>query len=224
MSDPTTPFTSTFAIPNGFFSASPTAASAVTSSPAPRQRQRKRLKPGERRVQILQTLAHMLEGPNEQRITTAQLAARLQISEAALYRHFASKTQMFEALIDLMESYVNSLIGETVQAPGTGRERAAQLVTRLLSFSEENPGLSRILTGTALVYESNRLLGRMNALLERFEAALHQCLQASGAPDFALRAELLSAFAFGRIHVWSRSDFRRKPTENLAPCLSRLVD
>jgi TetR/AcrR family transcriptional regulator len=229
MSDPIMPFTSGFAVPNGFFSMPPAAAAApaerlaVISSPAPKRRQRKRLKPGERRVQILQTLAHMLEDPNNERITTAQLAARLQISEAALYRHFASKTQMFEALIELMESYVNSLIGETVQTASTGAERAMQLATRLLSFAEENPGLSRILTGSALVYENKRLLARMNALLERFEAALHQCLQASGAPDSAIRTELLAAFVFGRIHVWSRSDFTHKPTVNLAACLARLT-
>jgi TetR/AcrR family transcriptional regulator len=131
---------------------------------------------------------------------------------------------MFEALLELIESYVNSLIGETVQAPGTGSERAAQLVTRLLSFAEENPGLARMLTGGALMYENRRLLARMNALLERFEAALHQCLQENGAPDPAIRTELLVAFTFGRIHVWSRSDFTHKPTANLVACLARLTN
>jgi len=229
MPDSIMPLGSAFTVPNGFFSTPVPAAAPATppaeavSPAAPKRRQRKRLKPGERRVQILQTLAYMLEEPSNERITTAQLAARLQISEAALYRHFASKTQMFEALIELMESYVNSLIGETVQASGTGTERAMQLVTRLLNFAEENRGLSRILTGTALVYENNRLLVRMNALLERFEAALYQCLQASGVPDFAIRTELLAAFLFGRIHVWSRSNFTHKPTANLADCLARLT-
>jgi TetR/AcrR family transcriptional regulator len=214
--------------PNGFFSnpaaaVVPSATPEVTANPAVKRRRRKRLKPGERRVQILQTLAHMLEERGSERVTTAQLAARLQISEAALYRHFASKTQMFEALLELIESYVNGLINEALQAPGTGNERAIQLVTRLLGFSEENPGLARILTGAALVYEHKRLLNRMNAVLTHLETALHQCLQAGGPSNPALSADLLATFTFGRIHVWSRSDFTRPPTTNLAACLARLT-
>ncbi|MDR2990588.1 MAG: nucleoid occlusion factor SlmA [Burkholderiaceae bacterium] len=193
------------------------------SSVAPKRRRRKRLKPGERRVQILQTLAHMLEERNSERVTTAQLAARLQISEAALYRHFTSKTQMFEALIGLVESYVSGLIAETAQASGPGSERATQLATRLLSFAEENPGLARILTGGALVHEHARLQARMNALLERFEATLRQCLEADSTSDFVTRTELLATFTFGRIHLWSRSGFKRSPTANLAVCLTRLM-
>jgi TetR/AcrR family transcriptional regulator len=197
---------------------------AASPGPALKRRRRKRLKPGERRVQILQTLAHMLEERGSERVTTAQLAARLQISEAALYRHFASKTQMFEALLELIESYVNGLIGEAQQSPGTGSERAIQLVTRLLTFSEENPGLARILTGAALVYEHKRLLTRMNAVLTHLETTLHQCLQAGESPNPAICADLLATFTFGRIHVWSRSDFTRPPTANLAACLARLTN
>jgi TetR/AcrR family transcriptional regulator len=152
------------------------------------------------------------------------LAARLQISEAALYRHFTSKTQMFESLLELVESYVSGLIDEATQAPIQGSERAAQLVTRLLSFTEENPGLARILTGDALVHEHTRLQTRMNGLFERFEAALHQYLQADGTfNDYAIRAELLATFAFGRVHLWSRSGFTRRPTVNLAACLAQLT-
>jgi TetR/AcrR family transcriptional regulator len=196
----------------------------TTSSIAPKQRRRKRPKPGERRVQILQTLANMLEERSNERVTTALLAARLQISEAALYRHFASKTQMFEALLELVESCVNGLINETAQAPGTGRERAVQLVTRLLSFAETNPGLARILTGGALVHEHRRLQDRVNVLLERFEAALRQYLNMDAVPDPATRAELLATFALGRIHMWSRSGFVvRKPTTNLDACLAQLM-
>jgi TetR/AcrR family transcriptional regulator len=191
--------------------------------PAPKQRQRKRPKPGERRVQILQTLADILEERGNERVTTALLASRLQISEAALYRHFASKTQMFEALLELVESYVNGLVSEIAQTPGTGREHAAQLVTRLLSFAEENPGLARILTGGALVNEHRRLQDRMNVLLGRFEAALRQYLHADGLADPAISAELLATFAFGRIHLWTRSGFVRKPTADLSAFLALLA-
>ena len=195
----------------------------VTASPVLAQRRRKRPKPGERRVQILQTLADMLEERGNERITTALLAARLQISEAALYRHFASKTQMFEALVELVESYVNGLMGEITEAAGTGRERAVQLVTRLLNFTEEQPGLARILTGGALVTEHRRLQDRMNVLLERFEATLRQYLHMDNTPDPVTSAELLATFALGRIHIWSRSGFVRKPTANLTACLAQLM-
>lgn len=231
MSDSSTPFASStfgFAAPGGFFSSPAALATSAATPPMAgssviKQRRRKRPKPGERRVQILQTLANMLEERSNERVTTALLAARLQISEAALYRHFASKTQMFEALLELVESYLNGLISEIAQAPGTGSERAVQLVTQLINFAEENPGLARILTGGALVHEHRRLQDRMNVLLERFEAALRQCLHTDGVSDPATSAELLATFAFGRIHVWSRSGFVRKPTVNLAPCLARLV-
>jgi len=200
-----------------------TSAGIISSSPMPKPRRRKRPKPGERRVQILQTLAYMLEERGNERITTAQLAARLQISEAALYRHFASKTQMFEALLELVESFVNGLISQTTQAPGTGREHAVQLATHLLDFAEENPGLARILTGDALVHEHRRLQDRMNVLMERFETVLRQYLHAEGVPDPTTSAELLFTFILGRIHLWTRSGFVRKPTANLTPCLTQLL-
>ena len=232
MSDSTTSFTSTFgyAAPNGFFpnhtaiAMTPvTPQTQVIGAAVPKQRRRKRPRPGERRVQILQTLANMLEERSNERVTTAVLAARLQISEAALYRHFASKTQMFEALLELVETCVNNLISETAQVTGTGRERAIQLVTRLLDFAETNPGLARILTGDALVHEHRRLQDRVNVLLERFEAAVRQYLHMDGMADPATSAELLTTFTMGRIHIWSRSGFVRKPTANLTPCLAQLM-
>jgi TetR/AcrR family transcriptional regulator len=194
---------------------------AQESEPVPGRR--KRLKPGERRVQILQTLAHILEQPGSERVTTALLAGRLQVSEAALYRHFASKAQMFEALLELIESAVNGLISEAAKDGNTGHERIVQLVTRVLAFAEANPGLGRVMAGDALVLEHERLQNRMNAMFERYESTLKACLQADGAADPVTVAELITAFTLGRIHLWSRSGFTRKPSANLQACLDRLL-
>ncbi|MDO9006372.1 MAG: nucleoid occlusion factor SlmA, partial [Aquabacterium sp.] len=133
--------------------------------PAPR----KRPKPGERRVQILQALATMLEQPGADRITTAALAARLEVSEAALYRHFASKAQMFEALIDFIEQAVFPRMVQIAgrdpleaDAPAAGTRQAMRVVALLLQFGERNPGLARVMVGDALVLEHERLQQRMN--------------------------------------------------------------
>ena len=112
---------------------------------------RKRPKPGERRVQILQVLAEMLQQPGAERVTTAALAARLAVSEAALYRHFASKAQMFEALIDFIESSVFGLINQIGEREPPGRARAARIVAMVLQFGEKNPGMARVMVGDALV-------------------------------------------------------------------------
>ena len=108
---------------------------------------RKRMKPGERRAQILQTLASMLEQPGAERITTASLAAKLEVSEAALYRHFASKAQMFEGLIDFIESSLFTLINQIAEREGDGADKAARMVTVLLQFGEKNPGMARVMVG-----------------------------------------------------------------------------
>ena len=139
---------------------------------------RKRPKPGERRVQILQTLASMLEQPGGERITTAALAARLDVSEAALYRHFASKAQMFEGLIDFIEETVFTLINQIVERePAGGVAAAARIASMLVQFAERNPGMARVMVGDALVLENERLQQRMNQLFDKVEAALKQCLR-----------------------------------------------
>ena len=123
---------------------------------------RKRPKPGERRVQILQALATMLEQPGAERVTTAALAARLEVSEAALYRHFASKAQMFEGLIEFIEQTVFALLNQIVPpgdgAPAasadTGVRQAGRVVAVLLQFAEKNPGMARVMVGDALVVYS----------------------------------------------------------------------
>ncbi|MHB1411322.1 MAG: nucleoid occlusion factor SlmA, partial [Acidovorax defluvii] len=135
---------------------------------------RKRPKPGERRMQILQALAEMLEQPGAERITTAALAARLSVSEAALYRHFASKAQMFEGLIDFIEqavfTRVTQIVGrdpaDAAQPAEGGAHQAARVVALLLQFGERNPGLVRVMVGDALVLEHERLQQRMNQFFE----------------------------------------------------------
>src|SRR6266478_5670857 len=134
-------------------------------------------RPGERKLQILQTLAAMLESPRPEKITTAALAARLDVSEAALYRHFASKAQMFEGLIEFIESTLFGLINKITSESTDGAAQAAQMVTLLLGFAEKNPGMTRVLIGDALVNEDARLQARMHQLYARIEAALRQSLK-----------------------------------------------
>ena len=190
---------------------------------------RKRPKPGERRVQILQALASMLEQPGAERITTATLAAHLEVSEAALYRHFASKAQMYEGLLDYIEQAVFSLINQIAEREieTTPTERAGKVIHMVMQFSEKNPGLSRVMVGDALVFENARLQQRMNLFFDKVEASLKQMLQvypavlASATPtvDAQVRASLLSAFMVGRLQRFVRSSFKRKPSENLAASL-----
>jgi TetR/AcrR family transcriptional regulator len=200
---------------------------------------RKRPKPGERRVQILQALAAMLEQPAGERITTASLAARLEVSEAALYRHFASKAQMFEGLIDFIESSIFTLVQQITErgpdaAAGTtdlGARQAAQIATVLVQFAEKNPGMARVMVGDALVLEHERLQQRVNQLFDKVEAALRQCLrdspvvQASATPtvDAQVRAGAVVAFIAGRLQRYARSGFRRMPSEQLEPALRLML-
>ncbi|NCN70601.1 MAG: nucleoid occlusion factor SlmA [Rhodoferax sp.] len=191
----------------------------------------KRQPPGQRRVQILQTLAALLQQPGGDRITTAALAKELQVSEAALYRHFASKAQMFEGLIDFIEQSVFALIGQ-IQAQSTdGAQRAGQIVSMLMKFAEKNPGMTRVMVGDALLLEHERLQERMNQFFDKVEAALKQCLReaasmdASATPtvDAQLRAAVLVAFARGRLQRFARSRFKRLPGEQLEACLALLL-
>jgi len=190
---------------------------------------RKRPKPGERRVQILQTLAAMLEQPGAERVTTAALAARLQVSEAALYRHFASKAQMFEGLIEFIESSVFGLVQQITQRETDPRQCAARLVAMLLQFGEKNPGMVRVMVGDALVFEHERLQQRMNLFFDKFDAALRQALReatpASDTPtvDANVLAGVLTAFAVGRLQRFARSGFRRAPTEQLDAALALVL-
>ncbi len=202
----------------------------ATDSAAPGTPARKRPKPGERRVQILQALATMLEQPGAERITTAALAGRLQVSEAALYRHFASKAQMFEGLIDFIEQSVFTLINQIQERQaGDPLRQAAAIATLLVQFAERNPGMTRVMVGDALVYENERLQQRMNQFFDRIESTLKQCLRtdtgASSTPtvDAQVRASLLTAFVVGRLQRFARSGFKRLPSEFLEDSLARIL-
>jgi TetR/AcrR family transcriptional regulator len=182
---------------------------------------RKRPKPGERRVQILQTLAGMLEQPDGEKITTAALAARLEVSEAALYRHFASKAQMFEGLIEFIEHSVFTLINQITDKEPNGIKQAHMIAAMLLKFAESNRGMTRVLTGDALVGENERLQQRMNQFFDKVEAAFRQCLRLAAEAglygegfDGALRANVLLSFVLGRLQRFAKSGFKRLPTEH----------
>ena len=192
---------------------------------------RKRPKPGERKVQILQTLASMLEQPGADRITTAALAAKLEVSEAALYRHFASKAQMFEGLIEFVEHSVFTLINQIHEREAVAAVQVQKMLTVLLQFAEKNPGMARVMVGDALVFENERLLARMNQFFERFESQLRQALRsradAAGSEtptvDANAQASVLTAFAVGRLQRFTRSGFKRSPTEYLDAALRLLA-
>jgi len=174
-------------------------AAAADEAPA-----RKRPKPGERRVQILQTLAAMLEQPGAERITTAALAARLDVSEAALYRHFASKAQMFEGLIEFIESSVFTLVNQIVERDHDPATQLRGLLTVLLQFGEKNPGMTRVMVGDALVFENERLQQRMNQFFDKIEATLRQVLRGlwrSRRPPEDLLRLLHGEPRIGRRHV-----------------------
>jgi TetR/AcrR family transcriptional regulator len=192
---------------------------------------RKRPKPGERRIQILRAFAAMLEAPGRERVTTAALAARLQVSEAALYRHFASKAQMLEGLIDFIESTVFGLANQitaSASGPAEGTRQAMQLVKLLAQFAEKNPGMARVMVGDALVFENERLQERMNQFFDKFEATLRQCLRdsylASATPtaDVQVVASLVANFMLGRLQRYVRSGFKRLPSENIESCVLRI--
>lgn len=192
---------------------------------------RKRPRPGERRVQILQALATMLEQPGAERITTAALAARLEVSEAALYRHFASKAQMFEGLIEFIEQSVFGLVNQLGDREPDPRLRARKLVALLLQFGEKNPGMTRVMVGDALVFENERLQQRMNLFFDKIESALRQNLReaavltnaATPTVDAAADASAITAFCVGRLQRFARSGFKRSPGENLDHCLALLL-
>jgi TetR/AcrR family transcriptional regulator len=177
-------------------------------------------KPGERKLQILQTLAHMLEKPNAEKITTAALAAKLEVSEAALYRHFASKAQMFEGLISFIEETIFGLINKITAEQQAGIAQLEGILLMLLGFAKKNPGMTRVLIGDALVNENERLQLRINQLHDRLESTLKQCYrfaitekQMHEDVDAAAYANFLLCFVIGRWHQYAKSGFKRDPLE-----------
>jgi TetR/AcrR family transcriptional regulator len=175
-------------------------------------------KSGERRLQILQTLAEMLEAPTSEKITTAALAARLACSEAALYRHFASKAQMFDGLIEFIERSLFGVINQITGEEEKGLRQVELISALLLGFAERNRGMTRVLLGEALVHENPRLQARITQLLDKLEAALKQALRVAAAQgdvvadsDFAALANLLRCYILGRWEQYARSGFSRPP-------------
>jgi TetR/AcrR family transcriptional regulator len=187
-------------------------------------------KPGERKLQILQTLAAMLEKPSAEKITTAALAARLDVSEAALYRHFASKAQMFEGLIGFIEETVFGLVTKISNEQKSGLAQVEAIMAMLLGFARKNPGMTRVLIGDALVNENERLQLRINQLHDRLESTLKQCLRfAIGekeipeSVDAAAHANLLLCFVMGRWQQYAKSGFKRDPMEFWPEQWKRLI-
>lgn len=180
-------------------------------------------KPGERRLQILQTLAAMLEDPKGEKITTAALAARLDCSEAALYRHFASKAQMYEALIEFIETSLFGVINQISAEEAQGLQQVEHLLALLLNFAQRNRGMTKVLTGDALVNENERLQARINQLHDKIEAVLKQALrvaatqeQISASADFGALANILLCYVIGRWQQYAKSGFTREPMANWA--------
>jgi TetR/AcrR family transcriptional regulator len=178
------------------------------------------IKPGERKLQILQALASMLEQPKGEKITTAALAKQLALSEAALYRHFASKAQMFEGLIEFIEHAIFGLVNRIVADKDDGREQVLAITVMLLEFATQNRGMTRVLCGDALVGEDERLQARMNQLAARIELTYKQALAVCAAQgklpeaEVAARASLATGLVLGRWHRYAKSGFTVDPLEH----------
>jgi TetR/AcrR family transcriptional regulator len=175
-------------------------------------------KPGERKLQILQTIAELLEHPAGEKVTTALLAKKLDVSEAALYRHFASKAQMYEGLIEFIEHGIFTVINQIAADEESGMRQAELVMTTLLRFAQKNRGLTRVLIGDALVHENPRLQVRINQMLERIGASIKQCLKIAATQgalpaehDFAAHADVLVCYAIGRWHRFVKSGFKEDP-------------
>jgi len=175
-------------------------------------------KPGERKLQILQTIATMLEQPKGEKITTALLASKLDISEAALYRHFASKAQMFEGLIEFIEQTVFGLVNKITTEEASGLRQVEGILAMLLGFAQKNRGMTRVLIGDALVNENERLQQRINQLFDRLETTLKQALRIAitqgeldSSVDAGAHANLLLSYVIGRWLQFGKSGFTRDP-------------
>lgn len=175
-------------------------------------------KPGEKKLLILQTIAKLLESPAGEKITTALLAKKLDVSEAALYRHFAGKAQMYDGLIEFIESSLFTVINQIGSDEESGLRQVELIMVTLLAFAQKNRGLTRVLTGDALVHEDQRLQARVNQLIDRVEASLKQSLRIAAAQgayaadhDFAAHADALICHAIGRWHRFVKSGFKEDP-------------
>lgn len=176
---------------------------------------------GSRKQQILQSLARMLEATPGGRITTAALAAEVGVSEAALYRHFPSKTKMYEGLIDFIEETLFSRIRVILTEETDTVSCCYRILSLLLTFAERNPGITRLLTGDALTGETDRLHQRIQQLFDRLETQLKQILREAEISEnlrttttVTAAANMMLSLAEGRISQFVRSGFQRRPTEH----------
>jgi len=188
-------------------------------------------KTADRKDQILQTLAEMLENPTGEKVTTAALAARLKVSEAALYRHFKGKAEMFDGLIEFIEQTLFALINKITGEEKSGVRQLEAMLGIMLAFAQKNRGMTRVLVGDALVNEDERLQARINQLHERLEAALKQALrfgvsqrEIAQEVDIAAQANLMMSFVMGRWHQFARSGFKRDPVELWAKQWRQLME
>jgi TetR/AcrR family transcriptional regulator len=188
-------------------------------------------KSGDRKHEILQTLAQMLEDPAGEKVTTAALAARVKVSEAALYRHFRGKAEMFEGLIEFIEQTLFALINKLTGEEKSGLRQMEAILGIMLAFAQKNRGMTRVLVGEALVNEDERLQTRINQLHERLEAALKQALrfgvsqgEIAQEVDIAAQANLMMSFVIGRWHQFAMSGFKRDPVELWAKQWRQLME
>ncbi len=172
-----------------------------------------------RKQQILQALASMLESSAGDKITTAKLAAELDVSEAALYRHFPSKARMYESLLDFVEETIFSRVTAVLNDVQDPLERCYQILLLVIIFCERNPGISRILNGDALLGENPRLRARVNQIFERLETQLRQCLRLAETEQgwrtsipLKAAANLMLATTEGKLAQFVRSDFSNNPS------------
>lgn len=179
------------------------------------------IKKTSRRQQILECLAHMLEVSPGERITTARLAKEVGVSEAALYRHFPSKSKMFEGLIEFIEETIFTRISIITKEEDQAIVRCEKILSLLLAFAERNPGITRLLNGDALAGETERLRARMVQFFDRIETQLKQILREAEMSEgirptipLSAAANLLISTVEGRICQFVRSEFKRKPTEH----------
>ncbi len=175
---------------------------------------------GERKTQILQLIAQMLENPKGEKITTAAMAKKLDVSEAALYRHFASKAQMFEGLIEFIETSLLTVINKITAEETEGIKQLGAVMMLMLKFAQQNPGMTRVLIGDALMNEDERLQVRINALTDKLEASLKQSIRIAitqnelpQALDVAAQANVLMCFVTGRWHQFAKSGFKKNPVD-----------
>lgn len=179
-------------------------------------------KKGQRKQQILQSLAHMLENNPGERITTAKLAKEVGVTEAALYRHFPSKARMFEGLLDFIEESLFSRINVIMEEDKQAAVRSFKILQLVLVFAERNPGISRLLSGDALMGEQSRLRDRVNKLFDKLETQFKQVLRERKlreGKDFkfdeTVIANQMVCYLEGRIRQFTRSEFARLPSAQL---------